>query len=203
MTNRFDAVIFDLGRVLVALDLSAWTDRLFTGRDPKDVERTLQQIMSEDVVYRFFIGAIDGPQFHREMAATYGVQLSYDEFVCVWHDIFKPMPGMDRLVEQVGRSCRLGLLSDTDPIHWRFLLANYPILRHFKNPTLSFRVGAMKPDPRMYLAAAAAVETAPERCFYIDDLPRNVEGARKAGMTAVQFQNPEILKQTLEEFGII
>ena len=203
MSKPYKAVIFDLGRVLVRLDLSSWTRHLFTGRNPKDIERTLQQIMKEDVVKRCLTGQTNGPSFHRELCGTYGIDLSYERFVEVWQDIFSPMPGMDELVEQVKQTHRAGLLSDTDLIHWQFLSVNYPVLRHFDKPTLSFLVGTTKPDPLIYQTAAANVGATCEECFYIDDLSKNVDGARQAGMTAVQFQNPDQVREDLKSAGIL
>lgn len=203
MNRRYEAVIFDLGRVLVRVDISPWTTHFFPDRDPGDIETALQQIMSEDVVRRFMTGAIDGPEFHRQMGRTYGADLAYDDFVCIWRDIFSPMPGMEPLVRELNRTYKLGLLSDTDAIHWDFLLGRYPFLKLIPNPTLSFRIHAMKPDPKSYQAAAASVDTPIENCFYIDDLPRNVEGARKAGMAAVRFESADQLRRDLENAGIL
>ena len=176
MDKPFDAIIFDLGRVLVSLDLSPWTDHLFCGRDPEDTERTLTQIMSEELIHRFFIGRIDGPQFHKELVAAYGVRLPYPEFVRVWHDIFRPMEGMEPLVARLQKTYRLGLLSDTDPIHWQFLSDNYPILRHFANPTLSFRVGAMKPDPRCTGPPPPRCRPSPSGAFILTTWPAMSKG---------------------------
>ena len=42
-----------------------------------------------------------------------------------------------------------------------------------------------KPDPEIYLKAAAALKVAPERCLAIEDAPKGVEAAARAGMTVV------------------
>ncbi len=47
--------------------------------------------------------------------------------------------------------------------------------------------GILKPDPRAYQAAADALGTPLHRCLMVDDQPRNVEGARQAGMQAEWF----------------
>lgn len=46
--------------------------------------------------------------------------------------------------------------------------------------------GVMKPDPRAFGLAAAALGLPAEQIVFLDDMPWNVEGARQAGMTAVQ-----------------
>ncbi len=46
--------------------------------------------------------------------------------------------------------------------------------------------GVMKPDPRAFRLAAAALGLPAEQIVFLDDMPWNVEGARQAGMTAVR-----------------
>lgn len=45
------------------------------------------------------------------------------------------------------------------------------------------RVG--KPDPEVFLSAAARVEVPPERCVVVEDAPAGVEAARRAGMRCI------------------
>ncbi len=46
--------------------------------------------------------------------------------------------------------------------------------------------GVMKPDPRAFGQGAAALGLPAGQIVFLDDMPWNVEGARQAGMTAVQ-----------------
>ncbi|CAN5827124.1 hypothetical protein BH24ACT3_BH24ACT3_00520 [soil metagenome] len=48
-----------------------------------------------------------------------------------------------------------------------------------------------KPDPRIYLTAAARLGVAPHRCLFVDDSPACVEGARAVGMTAIRFESAD------------
>jgi putative hydrolase of the HAD superfamily len=49
----------------------------------------------------------------------------------------------------------------------------------------STEVGARKPAPEAYLAAAAALAVAPEGIVFLDDTPECVEGARRVGMVGI------------------
>jgi HAD superfamily hydrolase (TIGR01509 family) len=42
-----------------------------------------------------------------------------------------------------------------------------------------------KPDPEIFLTAAALVETPPANCIVVEDAPAGTEGARRAGMRAI------------------
>lgn len=46
-------------------------------------------------------------------------------------------------------------------------------------------VGVGKPDPAVFLAAAARVGIAPRACVVVEDAPSGLEGARRAGMKSV------------------
>lgn len=45
--------------------------------------------------------------------------------------------------------------------------------------------GRAKPEPDLFLYAAAQLESPPERCMVLEDSPRGIEAARRAGMTVV------------------
>ena len=60
----------------------------------------------------------------------------------------------------------------------------------------------MKPNPRIYAEAIARAQCAPEECFFTDDIPEYVAGARAAGIDAVQFQSATQLESALKERGI-
>ena len=46
-------------------------------------------------------------------------------------------------------------------------------------------VGAGKPDPGVFFAAAARLGVSPERCIVVEDAPAGLEGARRAGMRSI------------------
>lgn len=49
----------------------------------------------------------------------------------------------------------------------------------------SEQVKAGKPAPDVFLAAAAAMQIAPENCIVVEDAPAGIEAARRAGMKSV------------------
>ena len=61
----------------------------------------------------------------------------------------------------------------------------------------SARIGAVKPNPDFYLAAAERAGTPPERCLFVDDTRANVDGALAVGMQAVHFAGVESLRAAL------
>ena len=59
----------------------------------------------------------------------------------------------------------------------------------------------VKPDPAIYRLLLDRFGLSAQDCVFIDDSPRNVEGARAVGMHAVHFISPEQLARDLDGFG--
>jgi FMN phosphatase YigB (HAD superfamily) len=110
---------------------------------------------------------------------------------------------MEDLFRAVAARVRVGLLSDTDPLHWACLRARFPFLCTIACPTLSYEVKAVKPEPAIYAAAVRNVGVPPEDYFFTDDVSANVEGARAAGLQAEVFTGPAALRARLAALGVL
>ena len=102
------------------------------------------------------------------------------------------------------------MLSNTNPLQWDYLRdGRYPVMAvgdpvsAFDWAIVSYEVRAMKPGPEIYAAAARRAGAAPEDVFFTDDRLENVEGARAAGLDAVQFVDPESLIFALRERKVL
>lgn len=200
--NNITAIIFDLGRVIVDIDISRLTSIVLDDTSKPIAPKTLLQIMSDELMLRFNRGDISPHDFHRALCEKYNLETSFDQFDNLWCSIFSPMPGMDDLIRSLHKKTTLGLLSDTDPLHWRHLHNNYPILKLFKTPTLSFEVGLTKPDPKIFRTAAKNINTPPKNCLFIDDLQPNVTAATATGLNAIQFKSTKNLITQLTKYGL-
>ena len=193
------AVIFDLGRVLIDVDLKRGIIGHLSGSKNKDDQEIISEVFQNDLFILFSTGKISPEEIYYAMTERYQFDFTYESFVSVWCDIFSPIEGMERVVEKLGKEYPLGLLSDTDPLHWNYVLKSYPFLRQFKSPVLSYEIGALKPAPVCYDLAAKSVNARHEECLFIDDRDINVEGAIKAGMQAIRFQGPSELETELKK----
>ena len=202
-TSTIRAVIFDLGRVLVDVDTARLARNVFGRDDVTDTQKAIHHIMADDLVQAFHAGSIEPEAFWRRLTDRLGVKMSFSRFTLAWCDIFSPMPESERVVRELAPRVKLGLLSDTDPLHWQYLREHYSFLRAFQRPTLSFEVGATKPDPRVFSAAVRNVGVPPAECLYIDDLAANVEGARRSGLDAMQFISAQQLRDVLVERNLL
>lgn len=63
---------------------------------------------------------------------------------------------------------------------------------------LSFQVKMIKPAPEIYQLLCNTYHLEAGECVFIDDLPRNVEAARKEGMKGLVFESLDQAKRELE-----
>jgi epoxide hydrolase-like predicted phosphatase len=195
-------ILFDLGGVIVPFDFKLAYARLapLCGCEPADIPI---RIRSTDLVTRFEAGRMSPEEFVEELSIVLGLKITFEEFRDLWTCIFLPHTLVsDALLENLASRYRLMLLSNTNPIHFDMVQANYPLLRHFHACVLSYEAGAVKPSSKIFQAAIQRAQCKPEECFFTDDILINIEGARKHGMDAVQYQSSAQLVEDLRARGI-
>ncbi|MEJ5259667.1 MAG: HAD family phosphatase [Anaerohalosphaeraceae bacterium] len=195
---RIEAVIFDLGGVLIGIDL----EQLQKEPETKEWADIVPEMRRQPETVLLNRGKMPPEEFYQVMRRRFSLSGSFEEFRRAWCGIFTPRPPMETLVRRLAERVPLGLLSDTEPMHWEYLRRQYGFLELFQKPVLSFQAGAVKPEAKMYQLAAESVGVPAERCLYIDDLPENVEGARQAGMTAAVFESAQQVQRVLKDVGI-
>lgn len=196
------AVILDLGQVTIAFDIRRGYQALqpYCRLSPEEVPK---RIRAAGIVEPFEAGQISPRDFVRRFCDALGLDLDYDRFCQLWSSIFLPgSPLPERLLEGLHRRYRLLALSNTNAIHFEAVRRDYPILGHFDGFVLSYEIGVLKPDPRIYQAGIERAGCRAEECFFADDVAAYVEGARAAGMKAVQFQSAAQLEHDLAAHGV-
>lgn len=201
--NGLTAIIFDMGRVLVDVDVRVFSRDIFSDVGGDNPDEIIQEVIAHPLMRKFNLGLVPPEPFYQELCDAYRLGVDYAEFKRLWCSLFSPMAGMEELLGELSGVVALGLLSDTDPLHWGHLSKTYPFLGLFERPTLSFQVGVMKPDPEIYRVAAANVGVRPDECLYVDDLQRNVEGARSVGMEGIRFDGAGRLREELVGRGML
>ena len=195
-------VIFDLGRVIVPFDFTRAYTRM-SQRSGLTHDEIRSRIGGTGLVPKLESGQIAAEPFVEQLCAAIGCPLSFPEFQDIWFSIFSPDPLIpESMIEGLKGRYRLLLLSNTNSIHYEMIERAYPHLRHFDHHVLSYRVGAMKPDEAIYREALRHADGDPEECFFTDDIPEYVEGARRMGIDAVQFHSHEQIVGELRARGV-
>ena len=195
-------VIFDLGGVIVPLDFQRGY-RAIAPHCSYPTSEISGRIGATDLVQRFETGRIGSEDFVRELCAALELKINYQEFCELWSSIFLEHSLVpESLLLALKENYRLLLLSNTNPIHFQMLQGAFPMLGHFDRLVLSYEVGALKPSPEIYQETLKYSECAPGECFFTDDIPAYVEGAKKAGIDAVQFESREQIEREMRARGV-
>jgi FMN phosphatase YigB (HAD superfamily) len=78
----------------------------------------------------------------------------------------------------------------------------FPLLKSFRGVTVSARIGVVKPNAAIFERHARDFALAPEATLFFDDLPANVEAARRAGWHGEVFTDAEAMRADLKRYGI-
>jgi HAD superfamily hydrolase (TIGR01509 family) len=202
---RLRAVIFDIGRVLIRVDIQRVKSALGQGLALSPEE--LWSAIEKDPGWPDWQeGRISPRNWHLNLCKRFNLSLDFEQFKKVWNSALDPDPiHKASLFASLSKSYRLGLLSNTDPIHVEKLEATYDFFDHFPKAvrTYSCSVGASKPDPLIFREALRACKVRAEEAAYIDDILAYVEAARRLGFTGIHFQSPAQLYADLGQAGIL
>ena len=199
---KISAIIFDIGRVLVRVDVSRAVAGLAQGLSlsPKEVWSAIE---NDPRWLDWQEGRISARDWNLHLNKRLGSNLSFEQFTETWNRALDPNPIQDNaFLEKLSKRYKLCLLSNTDPIHVVHLESTYDFFQYFPRRIYSCAVKASKPNPLIYREALDACKVKAEEAIYIDDVPAYAEAAQKLGLSGIVFQTPEQLATDLSVLGV-
>jgi glucose-1-phosphatase len=196
-------IIFDMGKVIIPFDFKRGYDRM-APLCSYAASEIPERLRSCDLVTTFEEGKIEPEAFVRQISDLLELKVGFDDFCDIWSAIFVPGTLIsEEFLVALRQRYRLVLLSNTNAIHYKMVEQSYPLLRHFHHHVLSYRVGALQPSPAIYEEALRHADASPDECFFTDDIPAYVDGARAAGIDAVQFESQAQIERELRARGVV
>ena len=201
---KLRAIIFDIGRVLIRVDVARATSGLTEGLSlsPQEIWSALEK----DPRWKDWQeGRISVRDWHLYMQRRFGGTATFEEFTEKWNLVLDPEPIHGKeLFEKLSKKHGLALLSNTDPIHVAHMERKYDFFSYFPAAArvYSCSVGATKPSPIIYREALRACKVRAEEAVYVDDIEAYVTAAQQLGMAGIQFKSPEQLVASLRELGL-
>jgi len=202
-SSKFRAIIFDIGRVLIRVDVSRATSGLAEGiaLSPQEIWSMLEK---DPRWMDWQEGRMSPRDWHLHLAKRLGRKLSFEQFVEVWNRALDPVPMQDAaFLQKLSKGHRLAVLSNTDPLHVAHMEKSYEFFNFFPVRVYSCRVGASKPSPLIYKEALQSCKVRAQEAIYIDDVPTYAEAAKRLGMTGLVFKSPEQLQSDLAALGVL
>lgn len=206
------AVIFDIGRVIVRLDMERAFEPIGAAMHGAGApsgkclssEDIWALIQADECWDKWQEGRISPSDWHRRLMGVLKLSLTFEEFRDAWNRVLNPQTILsDELFAQLATRCRLALLSNTDPIHVECLERSFTFGRYFPTRIYSCGVGASKPSPAIYQAALDSLGVPAHEALYIDDIQEFVDAARRLGLDAIRFEGPALLAAELRRRGLL
>lgn len=196
---------FDLGNVLLLFD-HAIACRQMAAVAGVTAERVREVVFDSDLEWRYERGDVTSREFYDIFCDATGTRPDYAALQYAGSAIFELNHEIVPIVSGLKAArARLGILSNTCESHWQYATdGRYELFNSmFDLFALSFEIGAMKPEPAIYAAAAELAGVPPHAIFFVDDRPENVAGAREAGFDAVLYTSVSGLADELRKRQIL
>jgi len=191
-------IYFDMGNVLLLFDHELGC-RQMADVAGVSTDRVREIVFDSGLELRYEAGELSTREFYEAFCQQAAVTPDFNALMRAAGDIFTVNTSIEPVVASLrAAGYRLGLLSNTCEAHWDYISKHrYAITSEmFEVITLSYEVQAMKPDAKIFEAAAANAGVRPEEIFFTDDVAGHIAGARRAGFDAEQYTTtPELVKQ--------
>ncbi len=193
-------VLFDLGNVLVDIDLNAfWRNLGLT--HPEEIAPFADGYASWTRQYEN--GHVATADYLSGLQIVFNKKFSCDRLQRAFSGIIqKPIAGMFDIVSRLSCTHQTALVSNTNEIHFTISQKKLAAVRILHKYYLSYQLHVMKPAAGFYHAIIQEQGTSPSMLLFIDDLADNVKAAEVAGIQAIQFKNPEQLNNDLQALHI-
>lgn len=186
--------IFDIGSVLVKYDGDEVAERLakMGGFDPE----TVKKLFSFDKLYPVETGRMPVAEFFAKDVQEALPGISFDSWLDKFVEHFEVNPeGFELMLELKAKGRKVYILSNLAEYHKVAIERKIPgFFEHTEHNFLSYQMGYHKPEQEIYQKVCEKVGDKPENCVFFDDVPKNIEGAQKAGLKGILFSNDRIVE---------
>jgi len=203
MNRSVDAIIFDLGGVLID-----W--------NPRYVYR---EIFKTEEETEWFLENITTSEWNENQDAGYPLHKATEELVVKhpeWEPEIKAYYGrwLEMLGDQIHETVeilqqlkqtgkyKLYALTNWSAETFPHALERFDFFNMFEGIVVSGEEKMKKPSAAFYKIIIDRYHLDPLKTIFIDDSLRNIKGTEAVGITGIHFQNPSQLKEALQRMGI-
>ncbi len=197
-------IVFDMGNVLLRFDRDLFLNRL--------------NICGEDraLLMREVFGSLEWVQMDRgTLTEAAALERMYrrlpqrlheaaEELVLRWDEPLIPIESMYELAAEL-KSAGYGIyLLSNASIRQHEYWPKLPVSQFFDGTLISADERLVKPQPEIYRLLLERFGLHAQECFFVDDIPANVEGALMCGISgAVFYGDVPLLRQALRDAGVM
>lgn len=192
INNSKEAIIFDLGGVLLNLDYDL-TEKAFISLGMADFGESYSQLQQTHLFDRFEKGEVSSFHFVNQLLDRLPPGTTANQVVHAWDAMILDFP-VKRLqfLEELSNKYRIFLLSNTNDLHIDAVrrsleksVGHRNLEQYFEKTYFSSAIGMRKPDSEIFAFVCTENNLDPAKTIFIDDSPQHVEGAKAVGIQAI------------------
>jgi 2-haloacid dehalogenase len=201
---RAEAVVFDLGGVLIDWDPRHLYRKLFDGDETK-----VEWFLTEVCTFEWHASTHDvGVPLSEGCAARAAEFPEHAELVMAWRRQDEMIGGaFDNTVEVLAELRDAGVplyvLSNWEVGTWPDRVRQFDFLSWFDGIVISGQELVRKPDPEIFRRLIDRFGLDPNTTLFVDDVAANCEAAKRLGFQAHHFESAAMLRHTLRTLHIL
>jgi FMN phosphatase YigB (HAD superfamily) len=200
--SPIEVILYDLGNVILPFNHYQIAEKLSHFSQKKEFQNP-QRVFSHlfdfqnGAINGYEVGKVSSIEFFKSLKESLNLSISFEAFSPIWNEIFVENQEVSKMILSQTRRWKLGLISNTNPLHFDYALSKFPILRTFDRWILSHEVGFKKPAVEIFQRAIEWASVEPQKILFIDDMRGHIEVAVSLGMLGIHFISAEQLKEEL------
>ena len=200
------AIIFDMGGVLVDLDVEACKDAFRKELEFYEIDQILDACHQTGVVGEMEVGNIDEYAFRDYVIAHSRPGITGEDIDNALHKILVSIaPYKFDLLRKLSEKYDIYMLSNNNPIATKragqmFREGGFTMEDDFKKCYISYQMKMLKPSAEFYKAVIEDVALPAEEMLFIDDSQKNVDAAIAAGLPAIYYEPSSDLAELLAKY---
>ena len=201
--RKYSIIVFDLGNVLIPFDYNILIKKLDAVKEGSGKYFVDTYFANYEFHRDFERGEISEEKFIERMLAILGHSIDGKTFCNYFSCIFKQNKEVAALLPVMKKKYKLILLSNTNSIHQKYGWEQYDFLKYFDDLILSHKIGAVKPEEKIYRAVEKSSGSPAQEHIFIDDIEAYVKAAKSFGWDGVHFKGYNNLVDELKLRDII
>lgn len=194
--NVVKNILFDLGGIFLNIDYQK-TEQAFVDLGVKEFNQFFSQQFSNTLFESLETGKITPVDFYDAFRKETKTSLSDEAIENAWNAMLLDFP-KERLqwLEEIGQRYPIYLFSNTNIIHYQCFIDKFEkqfpqssFNDYFRKAYYSHELGMRKPYPDSYRKVMELENLDPAETLFIDDTPKNIEGAQQAGLQTILLNN--------------
>lgn len=190
--NRLKNIIFDLGGVLLDLDVPGCMEEL-ERIGLHEVWKWMTGTNESGFFKDYEAGILTTVQFREHIRQWTGCSLPDADIDRIWNRMLKDVPAYKLdLLWSLRKDYNLYLLSNTNELHWqvctgKFAYRDRQVQDYFARILLSFQMHLVKPDTEIFREVLNEAGLMAEETLFVDDSIANCQAAASLGINVLHY----------------